>query len=360
MLSDFVETHRLEIIARCRARVAARMAPRPTEAELERGIPLFLDQLVATLTPRLAGSPAVATTATQHGSDLLRMGFTVAQVVKDYGDVCQTITELAIERAAAISTAEFQALNLCLDDAIAQAVTEFERQRVLAVATEGTDRATEDLGFFAHELRNLLSTATLAFEALRSGRVAISGGTGAVLGRSLTRLRELIDRSLAVVRLNAGLGSHERIVIGTLIEEVEVAAMMEATAHGHQLTIERHDDDAVVAADSQILASVVANLLQNAFKYTRPHSHVTLRTSNTRDRVQIEVEDECGGLPPGKAGALFKPFEQRGSDRSGLGLGLAICLRGVEAIGGAIRVRDLPGRGCVFTIELPRTTADRG
>jgi len=372
MLSDFVTTNRSEIIARCRARVAARMAPRPTEFELEHGIPLFLDQLAATLSSKLgsgartgdgisaaprsktAGDKAVSESATKHGGDLLRMGFTVAQVVNDYGDACQAITELAIERKATIRTDEFQALNLCLDDAIAGAVSEYQRQREIQVTTEDSERATQDLGFLAHELRNLLSTANLSYAALRNGTVGISGSTGTMLGKSLTRLGNLVDRSVAMVRLKAGVDSRERIVIGEFIEEVEVSAMMEAKARGHQLTVQTDDGRAVVEADRQILASVVANLVQNAFKYSRPDSHVTLRTSSTPATVQIDVEDECGGLPAGKAETLFKPFEQHGKDRSGLGLGLAICVRGAETIGGAVRVRDLPGKGCVFSLTLPR------
>ena len=70
-------------------------------------------------------------------------------------------------------------------------------------------------------------------------------------------------------------------------------------------------------------------------------------------RVAIEIEDQCGGLPPGKVEELFGAFQQRGANRSGLGLGLFISRRGVEASGGVIRVRDVPGSGCVFTIELP-------
>jgi signal transduction histidine kinase len=97
--------------------------------------------------------------------------------------------------------------------------------------------------------------------------------------------------------------------------------------------------------------------VQNAYKYTRPHSHVTLRTVTTADHVRIQVEDECGGLPPGKVETLFLPFEQGSADHSGLGLGLAICVRGVKAIGGALRVQDLPTKGCVFEVELPRAPA---
>jgi nitrogen fixation/metabolism regulation signal transduction histidine kinase len=73
------------------------------------------------------------------------------------------------------------------------------------------------------------------------------------------------------------------------------------------------------------------------------------------DRVAFEIEDECGGLPPGKTEDLFRPFEQRGTDRSGVGLGLAICLKAAKASGGRIHVRDLPGKGCVFSLDLKRT-----
>ena len=96
-------------------------------------------------------------------------------------------------------------------------------------------------------------------------------------------------------------------------------------------------------------------MLQNAFKFSRHGGHIILRTTTTADegRVQIEVEDECGGLPPGRAEDLFRPFEQRGANRSGLGLGLAIARESVETNGGLIRARNLPGKGCVFTIDLP-------
>jgi signal transduction histidine kinase len=358
MLSDFVSEHREEIIERCRARVATRMAPRPSEIELEQGVPIFLDGLATRLRsklgdPKEAADSAAAKTATTHGGSLLRRGFTVGQVVHDYGDVCQTITEMAIERKAAITTEEFRTLNMSLDNAIADAVSEFGRQQEIDVAA-ANDRATEDLGFFAHELRNLIATATLACEALRSGNVGISGSTGAVLERSLKGLRDLVDRSLSVVRLDAGVTSREQIAVRQLIQDIEVSAIMEAKARGHQLSFEVHDDSPVLEGDRQIIASVVTNLLQNAYKFSRSRSHIVLRTRATVDHVLIEVEDECGGLAPGVAETMFKPFTQDRGDRSGLGLGLAICQRGVEAMGGTIRVRDLPGKGCVITVELPR------
>jgi K+-sensing histidine kinase KdpD len=113
----------------------------------------------------------------------------------------------------------------------------------------------------------------------------------------------------------------------------------------------------MVDADPQLLASALFNLLQNAFKYSTPHGHVTVRTVRDGERVSIEVEDECGGLPEGNTETLFLAFgARRGRDRSGLGLGLAISHKAVKAIGGDIHTRNLPGKGRIFAIELPVAT----
>jgi signal transduction histidine kinase len=125
------------------------------------------------------------------------------------------------------------------------------------------------------------------------------------------------------------------------------------------LTVEPIEPGVVIDADRQLLTTAVTNLLQNAIKFTREHGSVRLRPHATADRVLIDVEDECGGLPPGQVEALFGPFEQRGVDRTGLGLGLAICRTGVQLNGGEIRVRDLPGTGCIFTVDLPRVPVAR-
>lgn len=346
MLHAFITSKRDEIIERCRAKVSTRPAPRPTDPELEYGIPLFLDQLAATLRSTLFTHPAIGKSATKHGSELLRRGFTIAQVVHDYGGVCQSITELAVEHGEPLTTTEFQTLNLCLDDAIAGAVTEYGRVR--------EHDETERLGSLAHEMRNLLSSAVLSYEVLKTGKVGITGSTGLVLGRSLAGLRNLVDRELAEVRMNAGIHRRERVIVAEFLEEVEIAASMEANARGLRLAVTSVAKDVAINVDRQILASVVANLLQNAFKFTRPGSQVSLSAHTSSDRVLIDVEDQCGGLTPEKTEALFRPFEQRDTDRTGLGLGLTICYRGTAINGGKLHVLDHPGEGCVFTVDLPR------
>src|SRR6185436_5716768 len=185
MLHEFISNNRREIIKRCRTKVSTRSIPSPTQAEIEHGVPVFLDQLADALRRHLISSPDIATSAVRHGHELLLKGFTVSQVVHDYGDVCQAITELAVEMDAPISTDDFRMLNRCLDDAIAGAVTEFGREQNQSTLDGEATRGNERAGFVAHEMRNLLNTALLAFEVLKTGNVGVAGSTGTVLHRSL-------------------------------------------------------------------------------------------------------------------------------------------------------------------------------
>ncbi len=296
----------------------------------------------------------ISVSALKHGHHLLLQGFTVSQVVHDYGDICQAITELAVEMDAPIGTDDFRTLNRCLDNAIAGAVTEYGRERNQAGIDGESARGSERLGFLVHEMRNLISTATYAFEVLKTGNVGIGGSTGKVLERSLVAQRALISRSLAEIRMTQGVQNRESIVVAEFIQEVTASAGLEAYARNVRLIVTCDENGARVEADRQVLSAVVTNLLQNAFKFTKPATTVTVKVGASAERVLIEIHDECGGLPGGNTTDLFRPFEQRGADRSGVGLGLAFSRWGVEANHGRIYARNLPDRGCVFTVDLPR------
>jgi signal transduction histidine kinase len=374
MLHAFLSRHRVELIERCREKVAARALPGPVMRELEHGVSVFLDQLITTLQHEQASaardgsddpepgapsepgeSPEMGISATAHGGELLRNGFTVEELVHDYGDVCQAITGLALESDVPFTMGEFRTLNRCLDSAIANAITEYARQRDSLLADRQADAFNVRLGHFAHELRNHLGTATLALMVLKTGGVGLASATGAVLDRSLVNLRNLIDRSLAEVRMHADAGLQaQRFSLADFIGDLKGSADLEAAVKGCTLSVATVDPELAVEADRDLLFSAVGNLLQNAFKFTRAGSEVTLRAYAADDRILIDVADECGGLPGGDTTALFAPFAQGAADRSGLGLGLSISRRSVEANHGRLAVRDQPGHGCVFTIDLPR------
>ena len=215
----------------------------------------------------------------------------------------------------------------------------------------------ERLGFLAHELRNLSNTAILAFEVLKTGNVGVAGNTGAVLNRSLMGIGTLIGRSLAEIRLSQIVQSPERFLVADFINEITPSATLEASAKQIKLLVLPVEDGVIVEADRQVLAAAVGNLLQNAFKFTRTDTTVTVRVGVSAERVLIEVQDECGGLSAGDTNELFRPFEQRSADRTGLGLGLPFSRWAVEANHGRVYARSLPDKGCVFTVDLPRVRA---
>ena len=209
-------------------------------------------------------------------------------------------------------------------------------------------------------MRNHLNTATLAVSVIKSGNVGLSGATGAVLDRSLEGLRALIERSLTEVRVTAGMvAQRQPFSLSQFIREVEHAAALEAQARGCYLIVAVVDPNLAVDADRDLLFSALGNLLQNAFKFTHRLSEVTMNAYGAADRILIEVSDHCGGLPPGDAERMFRPFAQGGLNRTGLGLGLSISRTSIEANHGMLRVRDVPGTGCVFTIDLPRHSLEK-
>ncbi|MDX2079346.1 MAG: HAMP domain-containing sensor histidine kinase [Terrimicrobiaceae bacterium] len=373
MMHEFLSAHKEDLIARCIVKVAKRPSPRATATEMEHGIPMFLDHLIEILraeqtSPSLrecgisdaadknpATLPELNESAARHGRELMDRGFTVEQVVRDYGDLCQAITELAFEVKEPIGIDEFRTLNCCLDNAIAIAVTEFNFRRDFVVANTQAEALNERLGIFAHELRNLLNAATLSLSALKAGNLSVHGATAGVLDRSLVGMGNLINRSLNEVRMVAGQPLPTQVFSVTdFIGEVNLSASLEAIARNCSFTMTSTvDPNLALEADRDLLLSAVGNLLQNAFKFTRPESTVALRAYAERDRVRLDVADQGPGLPPGSEQTIFESFVQSGEDRSGLGLGLSIAKRSVEANKGVLSVRSQPGVGCVFTIDLP-------
>jgi hypothetical protein len=312
VLHEFIAINREEIIRRCRAKVAARSIVPLIDAETDHGVPVFLGQLAEALRLGLTSNPEIGRSAQQHGHDLLLQGFSVSQVVHDYGDVCQAITELAVEANAPIGADDFRTLNRCLDEAIAGAVTEYGRERYQSTLDGETARGSERMGFLAHELRNLMNTAIVAYEVLKTGNVGVVGSTGTVLYRSLVAARELIGRSLVEVRLTQ-VQNRERFLVAAFIDDLVPAAALAANARDIRLEVTPVEAGTAIEADRPVLAAVVMNLLQNAFKFTRPQTTVTLRVGASPERVRRAAgRKRQRPVPPVRT-------ERRRSHRSGSG-----------------------------------------
>jgi hypothetical protein len=167
------------------------------------GVPVFLEQVGEAL--RLSKSSEIVDheqidrSAARHGRELHRMGLTLAQVVHEYGDVCQVVSELAIEHAAPISAKDFGTLSLCLDDAIASAVTAYSHASERAITDQGSERT----GGLARALRSLLTTGPLASESMKTGNAEVDSRIAAMLGSTLADLRALVGRSLDDVPIDS-------------------------------------------------------------------------------------------------------------------------------------------------------------
>jgi hypothetical protein len=215
MLHEFLSTNRAELIRRCRSKVGGRSSPAVTPLELEHGVPRFLEQLVDALRheeanpePLSKEKPALAEstrTANSDGDELFEQGYTVGQVVHGYGDICQVITQLAIEMNAPVTLREFRTFNRLLDNAIADAVSSFILHPDTPAKGDGAHELHQHLGSVAEEQRKLLDAALVALDAVKYGNVGLMGATGVILEDSLKKLRVLIDRSLPEVRLATGM-----------------------------------------------------------------------------------------------------------------------------------------------------------
>jgi hypothetical protein len=380
-LHGFLKTNEKAVLARIDQKSAALAGARPTAAMPKSGLPVFVKQLLHVLEhaptevlhievdndgmvkaandgdePAMAAAAGrpfdveVAKSAGAFGKELQQLGYTLSHVVHAYGAACQAITEFAIEKKAPITTEEFRALNRCLDTAIAGAVTAFHAER----ADDETNRETQHLGFLAHELRNSLYVVNTSLRLIKSGTVGFGGSIGQVLDRALKRQQELIDRSLAEVRLRVDPKVHKEVApFIQLIDQVAVTADAEANLKKQTLNIDVAPD-LEIDADQYLLFSAVSNLVQNAIKYTSSGETIQIRAHEVGEQTIIEVEDRCGGLGSATPSDLFKPFEQQHPNRDGLGLGLTIADRAIALNGGKIDVKNLPGHGCIFRISLPR------
>ena len=211
-LDQFLKDNRAELIQRARAKVADRSSPPADPAELEHGVPLFLSQLSDTLADQGGGGtdhstratrtaePSITESAARHGRDLLKFGFTIEQVVHDYGDVCQAVTELAEARGATLSIAEFHTLNRCLDNAMADAVASFGSGRQTSIDLQ-VQSLQQRLAAFAVEYQRLTEIAVQSFTAINTGNIGVSGATGALLAHTLEELSVLKERALPDISL---------------------------------------------------------------------------------------------------------------------------------------------------------------
>ncbi len=352
LFHEVLAAHRDDIMKRWRDLVHGTLIPLSVPSlELTDHIPKFLDEIVSALRndaglPGGGPSPDESRTAAGHGEQRLRLGFSLDSVVHEYGALRDAIIAAARSAGAEMTLRQLQVIFDCIVTGIAHAVSEYSRQRDAELARQ----SNEHFSFIAHELRNPLASAATAFELLR---VSLPEGRPAqALSQGLARARELIDQTLQTARVASGIElKRQPTTLAALFEDIEVTAAPEAEAKGIAVHSEI-EKDVALDVDRRLLRSALGNLLNNAVKYTPRGGSVALRGKIVAAHLLIEIEDSCGGLAAGKVEAAFAPFVRLSSQESGFGLGLAIAKQAVDAHGGSIRVQNLPGKGCIFAVEL--------
>jgi signal transduction histidine kinase len=282
-----------------------------------------------------------------HGTQRLRVGFDLVEVLREYEILTECILDEVEAVGGSISTRAFRRVQRLLNAGRAQAISAYIDRRDL----EMTRAHSQHVAFIAHELRSPLMTAVLRKNERTEDQWALG-----MLSRNLNALRELIDQVLTADRLAGQIQlNRESFDLRSLLEQVVAEARLAAQQHHVEMVLQV-PEALVFSGDQRLLRSAISNVLGNAVKFTHPGSAITVRARHQDGRITIEVEDGCGGLPQGNAEQLFEPFVQRGENRTGFGLGLAIVKQAVEAHGGHVTVRNVPGDGCVFSVDLPDST----
>ncbi len=355
-LHDLLAAKGAEVLTRWEAQVRGTLAPESMPPiELIDHLPKFLEEILAALRDDAGLSSAGPTpeesgTASSHGEQRLRLGFSLDSVVREYGVFRDAIIATANAAGVEISFREMEVVFDCIITGIARAVSEYSSQR----DAELLRQANEHFAFIAHELRSPLSAATLALMQLKAkGQLPTEGRARATLERGLRQASDLIDQTLHIARVASGIELRPQwTTLHALFEDAELEAISEAESKGVEFRI-RLEGNERVNLDVRLVRSAISNLVRNGVKYSNPGGTVELRGSVADGRAKIEVEDCCGGLEPGKVEEAFAPFVRLDSRQSGFGLGLAIAKQAVDAHGGNIRVQNLPGKGCIFVLELP-------
>ncbi|HSI06133.1 MAG TPA: sensor histidine kinase [Myxococcota bacterium] len=355
-LHQVLATRGSEVIDLWKERVQGKLAPDAMPAiELVDHIPEFVDEILAALRidaglPAGGPSPDETSTAAGHGVQRLRLGFSLDSVVREYGALHDAIIATARGAGAELTFRELTVLFEAIVSGIARAVTRYTAQRDAELLRLGN----EHFAFIAHELRDPLSSATMAFRLLEAkGALPADSRSVAALERGLRRTSELVDETLQVARAASGIElRRQATTLRDLFEDLQVGATSEAEAREVELRMVVANDQSL-SLDIRLLRSALGNLLRNAVKYTAAGSIVEMRGNVVDGRAIFEIEDCCGGLPPGKVEAAFAPFVRLGKSEDGFGLGLAIAKQAADAHGGSIRVQNLPAKGCVFVLDLP-------
>ena len=353
-LAAFIQQRQLDLIERWMTalREAAAGAPLSRE-QLEDRLVAYLRRLTEALARPDSTSPLVLAEtrkfAAEHGEQRLELGYDVAAVVRDYAALPDALQGLLRDRGFRPSADEVLQLTRFLVEGIATAAHAYSLEHDAKIRAA----AAQHTGFLVHDLRQPLQSLKLRADLLERRRGAPSADDLRGIRSAVQNLSEQVDNALVRSRLDAlPAPDIDSVEVKPLLDLLASEANPIARVEGIDVSVEA-EPALVLQADVRMLRSALGNLIYNGIKFSKQGTVRVRARAAPNEHVVFEVEDTCGGLPEGETEKLFDPFVQLGQDRSGFGLGLALARRVADLHGGALRVHDLPGTGCVFVLELP-------
>jgi signal transduction histidine kinase len=354
-LAAAIERHHADIVAGWLARVgedAEKAGHVVTPSELRDSIGDYLKHLAEALrnseSAEIGGTAAWQRVAKEHALTRVRLGFDIDQLVYEFVTLRRVAQRIAIDPSDGLLVVMLADL---MDAAIATSVKSYVESRDYKTHQQ----EAEHLGFLTHELRNPLTTASLAASQLRKDPKLLASSSRVLdlLDRGLGRTKRLIEQALLAGKLAAG---QEEPVIRELrvtdfMEDALTAARAEARRKG--LVLESsYDPEIIVRADPTLMISAIQNLADNAVKYTdQGRVEVTLEAGERQ--AVIHVRDNCRGISADDLEKIFEPYHRGSSEKPGTGLGLAIARQAISLQGGQIGAESKDGRGCHFWVTVP-------
>ena len=322
----------------------------------------------------LSGSRAHETVAEEHGEQRWESGWSLSEVIRDYQILRLVLLEYLEQMLSRqLLVREIMALGVFIDDAMAASLSAYVRFRDAAVINAERERAAlleqvsrhkdEFMAMLGHELRNPLAPILTAVKIIQSvapsdQRALLSAS--AVIERQSKHLVRLVDDILDVARIGRGLLElrKERLDIATAIHQAVEAAEPMLAERNQQLAVRLPNAPLPVEADLSRLVQIVANLLNNASKYTQPGGQISVTVEREDGHAAIRVKDNGIGIPKEMLTRVFDLFTQvEGSQQyasGGMGIGLTLVQRLVEQHGGIVACASGgPGQGSEFTARLP-------
>jgi len=346
-LHEFMTAHRREILETCHQILD------PEPSGLDDFACHFFDELLRALRrdsgvpDSYSPLPGKSEVAARLGAYQQRAGIEVGKLTAVFAAISQAVARTGALYELRLTAEEYDSLNSCLDAGIATSIESYWHRD----GAQARERYAARYGFVAHELRNALGNASMAFKLVRAGKLDIEGRTGAVLARNLARMSSLIAHWLTSVQVDGARTTQlEPVHLASVLRDVEASVLPDRSI---SIVLEL-DEMLFVEGDEMLLHAALSNLVHNAIKFSPPSSKVWLSARAVDGRAAIEVTDQCGGIGGRNLTELCRPYEKRqDGGRAGTGLGLAISKRAVESLGGELTVSDKPGDGCCFCLWFP-------